>query len=636
MTIQAKHLMIASLVITVVVYWAGLDGPFLLDDLANLGPVQQWAHGRVSWHEAVFGNYSGALGRPVSMASFLLTSGPLGNDPFTFKLGNLLTHLACGWLVWLVMRRVLALDPRVSAHADVVAAAIASVWLLHPLHASTVLYAVQRMAQLSTLFTLASILVYLDARQQLSSGDVKAATIKLFFWFPALLLAGLLSKENAAVTPALCAVFELTYHRRDDRSRRILAAFYTLFLAVPALLLAATFVFFPERPLGGYAVLDFGPGQRLLTQSRVVMDYLGQLLLPRTAEMSLYTDDFRASTGLFSPYTTVLSIAALAAITGAAIALRKRWPSLLAGWLFFLLSHCIESTILPLELYYEHRNYLPSIGLFLAVFGTVAIAAQSEARVASRIIVVAAVALALTSGWLTWGRATVWKDKDAIVDLALKHHPDSLRASQTKAMRELNAGMTDDSIAILSRIASGDRPRHRFQAKIDLATVNCFSSRGVPIDYFEKALADAQAKITVGELQAFNVLFQSNRNGGCAPLTDAAIAASMERQLRIAMSQPETALPKQQFRYLTAIVHNRAKQWQAAIHQATIVWRSGKSADVGIFLAKAYARSGDLPAATKTLNEVRRNLRTSDASARRQADQARKLIDQMRASAANP
>ncbi|MFQ6310449.1 hypothetical protein [Lysobacter capsici] len=90
---QAKHLMIASLIVTVIVYWAGLDGPFLLDDLANLGPVQQWAHGRASWHEAVFGNYSGALGRPVSMASFLLTAGPLGNDPFTFKLGNLLTHV---------------------------------------------------------------------------------------------------------------------------------------------------------------------------------------------------------------------------------------------------------------------------------------------------------------------------------------------------------------------------------------------------------------------------------------------------------------------------------------------------------------------------------------------------------------
>ncbi|MBW8807372.1 MAG: hypothetical protein JF591_00770, partial [Lysobacter sp.] len=323
-------------------------------------------------------------------------------------------------------------------------------------------------------------------------------------------------------------------------------------------------------------------------------------------------------------------------VTGIATALRKRWPSLFAGWLFFLLSHCIESTILPLELYYEHRNYLPSIGLFLAVLSTAAIAVQGKAPMARGVFVIATVALALTLGWLTWGRAAVWQDKDAIVDLALAHHPESLRANQTKAMRELNAGMIDESIAILSRVASGDRPRHRFQAKIDLASVNCFSARGVTIDHLDNAMADAQAKITVGEVQAFNVLFQSNRNGGCAPLSDAAIAASMERQLQIAVSQPETSLPKQQFRYLTAIVHDRAKQWPAAIRQAAIAWRSGGSADIGIFLAKAYARSGDLPAATKTLDEAQRNLRSSDVSARRQADQARKFIDQLRTSPPDP
>jgi hypothetical protein len=630
---QAKHLMIASLIVTVIVYWAGLDGPFLLDDLANLGPVQQWAHGRASWHEAVFGNYSGALGRPVSMASFLLTAGPLGNDPFTFKLGNLLTHLACGWLVWQVTRRVLALDSRLSAHADMVAVAIASVWLLHPLHASTVLYAVQRMAQLSTLFTLGSILVYLDARQQLSSGNSKAAVLKLFFWFPALLVAGLLSKENAAVAPGLCAVFEVAYYRRDERNKRILGAFYALFLAIPALLAAIVFALFPERPLGGYAVLDFGPTERLLTQSRVLMDYIGQLLFPRSAEMGLYTDDFRASTGLFSPHTTALSICALAAATGVAIALRKRWPSLFAGWLFFLVSHCIESTILPLELYYEHRNYLPSIGLFLAVISTVAIAAQAKPRMTRHATTIATLALALTLGAITWGRATVWQDKDAIVDLALEHHPESLRANQTKAMRELNAGMTDESIAILSRIASGDRPRHRFQAKIDLASVNCFTARGATIDHLQKALADAQSKITVGEVQAFNVLFQSNRSGGCAPLTDAAIAAAMEQQLRMAASQPETSLPKQQFRFLTAIVHGRAKQWPSATHQAAIAWRAGGSTQTGMFLAEAYAKAGDLSAATKTLDAAQRTLRSSDVAARKQADRARKTIDQMRASA---
>lgn len=635
---QTKYWVIASLMITVVVYWTGLDGPFLLDDLANLAPVQQWAHGRLPWYEAVFGNYSGALGRPVSMASFLLTAGPLGNHPFTFKLGNLVTHLSCGWLAWQVLRRILAQDPRLHERADAISAVIVSVWLLHPMQASTVLYAVQRMAQLSTLFTLATIVVYLDARQSLEAGDNKTARWKLFFWLPLLFAAGLLSKENAAVAPALCAVLELAYYHRNAGSKRILGIFYGLFLALPAALAVAVFVFSPERPLGGYAVLDFSPFQRLLTQARVLTDYIGQLLLPRSAEMGLYTDDFRASTSLFSPYSTAICMAFLASVTIAAIALRKRSPSLFAGWLFFLVAHSIESSILPLELYYEHRNYLPSIGLYIAVIGTAAasilrLQGTRPARVGAMAV---AVALVVALGFSTLGRARVWRDKDAIVDLALEHHPQSLRASQTKAMRELNAGMTDESIAILSRIASGDRPRDRLQAKIDLASVNCFTARGVSADHFEKALVDVQAKVTVGEVQAFNVLVQANRNGSCAPLSDADIGTAMERQLFAAKSQPETALPKQQLRFLAAIILGRSNQWQRAAIQADIAWRAGGSAQIGIFLAQAYANTGNLPAAASTLAKAQKKVSPRDVANRNQVEQTRALIERMRKAAIYP
>jgi hypothetical protein len=625
-TVQAKHLMITSLLLTVFVYWTGLDGPFLLDDLTNLRPVQQWAHGRLAWQEAVFGNYSGALGRPVSMASFLLTSGPLGNDPFTFKLGNLVTHLACGWLGWQVLRRVLALDPRLAAQADMLAAVMASVWLLHPLQASTVLYAVQRMAQLSALFTLASILVYLDARQRLASDDGKGVVRKLFFWFPLLFAAGLLSKENAAVTPGLCAVLELAYYRRNAVSKRILSLFYGLFLALPAAVVVTVFVLSPERPLGGYAVLDFGPFQRLLSQARVLTDYIGQLVLPRSDEMGLYTDDFRASTGLFSPYSTAICVAFLAIVSVVAIALRKRWPSVFAGWFFFLVAHSVESSILPLELYYEHRNYLPSIGLGLTAIGAVAAVLQSD-RIANRVAIVAAVVALGGLSWLTLQRALIWRDKDAIVDLALIHHPESLRARQAKAMRELNARAFGHSMAVLRPIAEGDRPRERLQARIDLASVRCFADLGVSADYLDGVMADARAKITVGEVQAFDVLVQANRNRRCGALTDSAIILAMQQQLQAAGAQPESALPKQQFRILTAVVAARANRWSIAAEQTEIAWRSNASADAGLLLARARLGLGDLSGAKSALSSTERLIDPSHRSQRRQADAIRGLIE---------
>jgi hypothetical protein len=73
------------------------------------------------------------------------------------------------------------------------ASLLAAIWLLHPLNASTVLYAVQRMAQLSALFVLAAVWAYLAARAQLAAGRTRRALLGLFVLVPLLVVAGLLS-----------------------------------------------------------------------------------------------------------------------------------------------------------------------------------------------------------------------------------------------------------------------------------------------------------------------------------------------------------------------------------------------------------------------------------------------------------
>ncbi|MGO4780774.1 hypothetical protein AB4084_35380, partial [Lysobacter sp. 2RAB21] len=95
-----------------------------------------------------------------------------GHNPYAYKLGNLIVHLLCGFVGWQVIRRFLAEDPRLSMRADMLASVVVALWLLHPINASTVLYSVQRMAQLSTLFVLLSLWTYLAARQQLIKGKL--------------------------------------------------------------------------------------------------------------------------------------------------------------------------------------------------------------------------------------------------------------------------------------------------------------------------------------------------------------------------------------------------------------------------------------------------------------------------------
>ncbi len=50
-----------------------------------------------------------------------------------------------------------------------------------------------------------------------------------------------------------------------------------------------------------------------------------------------------------------------------AFLLRRRYPLLLLAVLFFLVGHSMESTLIPLEMVYEHRNYLPGMLVCLAL-----------------------------------------------------------------------------------------------------------------------------------------------------------------------------------------------------------------------------------------------------------------------------
>ncbi|RYH21168.1 MAG: hypothetical protein EON54_25775, partial [Alcaligenaceae bacterium] len=291
---------------------------------------------------------------------------------------------------------------------------IAAIWLLHPLHASTVLYAVQRMAQLSALFTLGAVCVFLVARQQLVDGPTRAAQLNLFVSFPLLVFLGVLSKQNAAVAPAICLVLELAYFGKNSRPGATVRNFFAVFLALPAFAVAGILLLAPRILLATYDEWDFTLAERLLTQPRALIDYIGMLLLPRGLQMGLYTDDFAISHDLFSPLSTLWCILTLAWISVLAVVMRKRAPSVFAGWFFFLAAHSIESGFLPLELYYEHRNYLPAFGLFLAMVGLLALVPAFKTNVLAprKLGLLAAGGMSLVLALATHGRAELCNGAD--------------------------------------------------------------------------------------------------------------------------------------------------------------------------------------------------------------------------------
>lgn len=637
---SARWVFAGAVLGTALVYWIGLHGPFVLDDTNNLTPIGEWLRGDNTWQRVVLGNEAGMFGRSLSMATLMLSAWVGGYTPFAFKLGNLFIHLLCGFAGWQVLRHAIARDPHLRRHADIAAALLATVWLLHPLNVSTVLYAVQRMAQISTLFTLAALWTYLLARTALEQGHTRRAAYGLFALFPLLLVAGLLGKENAAVTPALCLVFELGYFRqsRDEplppAAKRMLAMFYGVFLIAPTILATAIFALRPMRFLGSYAIRDFTLPERLLSEGRAVLDYVGALLLPRGPVMGVVNDDFAVSTGFFSPPSTSLAIFALVAISSLAIALRKRAPSVFAGWFFFLVAHSIESSVLPLELYFEHRNYLPAFGLLLALAGMAEFLTrriEPGAMPRWKLGVLAAGVYALALGVATHARAFVWADEGRLLLQEAVHHPDSVRANTALAYYEIRQGNVAVARAAIQGLLQSPNPRVRELGHLHRVLADCVVSGEATANDLHEAIALARPIVTLDETYVFADLASINDQRTCNGASPAMLADTIVAILAVAHNQPDGVQPKWKLRFTAAQLYAAAGDWKRALAQAELAWQPGADAPVGALLVRTYAHNGMREKAERTFADVANRVNRNEPKDRNGLMELKHFLDRVAA-----
>ncbi|WP_052756369.1 ArnT family glycosyltransferase [Lysobacter capsici] len=628
----ARLVLLAAMALAVFAYWAGLSGPFIFDDLPNLSPVESWLKGEISWQSVMFGNQSGMMGRPLSMASFLLSAELGGHTPFAYKFGNLIVHLLCGFIGWQVVRRLLAEDPRLAARADLLASVVVALWLLHPINASTVLYSVQRMAQLSTLFVLLSLWTYLIARRQLIEGKLAAALPSLFVLFPVFMLAGLMSKENAAVAPALCLVIELAYFLARAEHKRIRQAFFAAFLVLPLLAAVGAFLFAPSKLLVSYSERDFTLIERLMTQPRVLMDYIFTILIPRTPLMGLYTDDFVPSRGLFAPVTTAISILALLVISALAVKLRKRAPSFFAGWFFFLVAHGIESSIIPLELYFEHRNYLPALGLILAVVGLVALLPQElplNIFTPKQLGTLIVGGFALSFLFATAGRANVWAAPDTMLEQGLKHHPGSMRAQLERATMALQQHANPQgAYDAFADLLSGSNPRYRVVGRISWVTLDCMTGKTVTSTDLQRAVSQAQPSLSMAEVPALRLLTRFSRERGCGQLTDSMIADGIVTMLDRASNQPDQSRAKWLTRFLAAETLLRAGRSEDAQKQAELAWKASGDLPAGVLLSQIYASRKMKAEAQQLVGMLEKRIKPYDKQGLAELAKTRTLLQQ--------
>ncbi|GAB2490370.1 hypothetical protein [Arenimonas alkanexedens] len=420
--------LLVLLALTAAIFWPGLSGDFVFDDYPNIvtnPAVHLESLDRESLAGAARGYEHGPFGRPIATLTFGLNHYLGGNDAWGFKFFNLILHLLNVGLVLMLGQRLLKLagvDASSSANASL---AIAAIWALHPLQVSTVMYVVQRMEMMSLTFTLLALIAYLRGREAQLVG--RAGWPWLLACLPLMLLS-LLCKETGVLLPVYTLAIELTVLQfaadRTGLSARlkvvyalsfVIAMSYVLFWVLPAYLDPAIYEF------RGFTLMD-----RLLTQPRVLVMYLAQMMFPAPGLMTFYYDTFDASRGLLSPPTTLLCILLLAALAAAGIWLRRRAPLFALGVFLFFGSHLLTSSFFPLELAFEHRNYFSLFAMLLSATDLVLRMPHGEIprmRIYTIGIVVAGLCLLTLLRAATWGNPT-----NLAMDLAAKN-PNSSRAS---------------------------------------------------------------------------------------------------------------------------------------------------------------------------------------------------------------
>jgi len=521
MTARSRALLVLSFTI-IVLYLPAMHGPFLFDDFPNLAALASIDHVS-SWRD--LGIYLSQPrqfpGRPVAMLSFLLQKASWPDHPFPFRLVNVGIHLLNGVLVFVLVRRLArhwlstqsapeALDQRAWLTACLASAA----WLLNPIQLSGVVLVVQRMTLLMGLFTLLGLLAYLRGLLETSLPAWRRGAWIVLGLGSCTVLA-FLCKENGILLPLYALVLDVTLLRNDVQRLPPLLAWLRRLLIWPAVLFVIGFLLWIlPGEWGHQGARDFTVGQRLLTEPRILFDYLGKIFLPRFGHYGLYHDGYTVSRSLLSPWTTLPALLALLGALVTALAGLRRWPLFALAVLWYLGGQMLESSTITLELYFEHRNYMPLVGPVMAL--ALAVTRMQRGRLQRMALALAGVWL-LACGFTTWLSARVYASEDSLALTWANDQPNSVRAQTYLAERLYKHGQLVPALQVLDQAAQ----RHPDDASlaINRAFVQCKQDSLTEVDL--NAL-DAVLRTTPydrGGAEGMEPLRLLAANGQCPALT---------------------------------------------------------------------------------------------------------------------
>ena len=448
------------------IYANCFDCSWQLDDFTNITSNPRLHLEELSWETLKTALFSdpgqpGTLYRPVVSVSLALNHYFGGLDVFGYHLVNVLIHLATTLFLFLFVHQTLNL-PFLKADygrkSYSIALLTSLLWAIHPVQTQAVTYIVQRMTSLSGLFYVMS--MYFYARTKTTGEGKKRVSLILLSFISFALAFG--SKENAIMLPVSLLLYEaLVVNRLWPRRKRNLA----IILLGSTILLGMLYLHWRKGGvlffLAEYEGRPFSLGQRLLTEPRIILFYISLLLYPVPGRFSI-AHDLEISRSFFSPVSTGIAVLVIGFAVALLILQGKRHPLLCFSFLFFFLNHIVESTVLPLELIFEHRNYVPSMLFFLPfVIGFCRLLERDKAKKTMTFAMSAFVVFVIISlGHSTYLRNFTWKTPETLWTAALERAPNQLRVHHNLGLYYQNQGLTEKAMKAYNR-ALESRVTHR-------------------------------------------------------------------------------------------------------------------------------------------------------------------------------
>ncbi|MGD8273772.1 MAG: tetratricopeptide repeat protein [Desulfobacterales bacterium] len=442
------------------IYSNTLTGPFIFDDRPNIQQNPKIRLKHLSVPDLLTAGFeSPSRRRPVSNISFALNYLFHGYNVVGYHFVNILIHIFNSVLFYFLAKTTLN-SPGLRRRYDQfmlvwIPFFAAFIWGLHPLQTQSVSYIVQRMNSLATLFYVLSILLY--AKGRLTENRVSRRWLLAGCAASGIIAFG--TKENTATLPFFILLYEWYFlqgfSNLSYKKKSIVLGGVLVFLIL------LTLYYLDTAPIKGilasYTIRDYTVGQRLLTQFRVVIFYLSLIFWPHPSRLNI-DHAFEISQSLFDPMTTVFALVGIAGAVAAAIYLAKKAPLISFGILWFFGHLVIESSVIGLEIIFEHRTYLPSMMFILML---VSIAFKT---IRPKWLCVALLSIFIVAGSIgTYVRNQAWTSAVAIWQDSVSKSPQKARPYNNLGVALATAGRVEEAYQMY---------RRALQIKPDYATAH--------------------------------------------------------------------------------------------------------------------------------------------------------------------